>query len=178
MKKLFVCLALSCTALLAAAGTANAQQKVPFRNNIPVAPSGIPAVPLPDAPVVYDTAEGQKIRVSAVVRGLANPWSLVWLPDGTMLVTERPGRLRVVRKGVLDPKPVEGVPAIFSAGLNGLMEVALHPAVRVQRPRLPDLRQASQPPVRRRRPRWRWLAGAGTAPRWSRRRTSSPPAPA
>ena len=62
-----------------------------------------------------------------MVRGLANPWSLVWLPDGAMLVTERPGRLRVIRKGVLDPKPVEGVPAVFAAGLTGLMDVALHP---------------------------------------------------
>ena len=44
-----------------------------------------------------------------------------------MLVTERPGRLRVISKGVLDPKPVEGVPAVFAAGLTGLMEVALHP---------------------------------------------------
>jgi aldose sugar dehydrogenase len=128
MKKISVCLALVCTALVVAGGgVGHAQQRVPFRNNIPVAPSGIPALPLPDAPVVYDTAEGQKIRVSIVVRGLANPWSLVWLPDGSMLVTERPGRLRVIRKGVLDPKPVEGLPAIHAAGLNGLMEVALHP---------------------------------------------------
>jgi glucose/arabinose dehydrogenase len=126
--KVFVRLALSCTAIvLAAAALGHAQQKVPFRNNIPVAPSGIPALPLPEAPVVYDTAEGQKIRVSVMVHGLANPWSLVWLPDGAMLVTERPGRLRVIRKGVLDPKPVEGVPAVFAAGLTGLMEVALHP---------------------------------------------------
>ena len=126
--KVFVRLALSCAAIvIAAAALGHAQQKVPFRNNIPVAPSGIPALPLPDAPVVYDTAEGQKIRVSVVVHGLANPWSLVWLPDGSMLVTERPGRLRVIRKGVLDPKPVEGVPAVFAAGLTGLMDVALHP---------------------------------------------------
>ena len=128
MKKIFVCLALVVHgAGSAAGGVGHAQQKVPFRNNIPVAPSGIPALPLPDAPVVYDTAEGQKIRVSVVVRGLANPWSLAWLPDGSMLVTERPGRLRVIRKGVLDPKPVKGLPAIHAAGLNGLMEVALHP---------------------------------------------------
>ena len=126
--KISVRLALSCAAIVfAAAAFGHAQQKVPFRNNIPVAPSGIPALPLPDAPVVYDTAEGQKIRVSVMVHGLANPWSLVWLPDGSMLVTERPGRLRVIRKGVLDSKPVEGVPAVFAAGLTGLMEVALHP---------------------------------------------------
>src|SRR5262245_34793719 len=124
MKKLLVCLPL---AALTLAGVADAQQRVPFRNNIPVAPSGIPALPLPDAPVVYDTAEGQKIRVTVLVRGLANPWSLVWLPDGAMLVTERPGRLRIVRKGLLDPKPIEGLPAIHAAGLTGLMDVTLHP---------------------------------------------------
>jgi aldose sugar dehydrogenase len=102
--RIVVRLALPCTAIVIAATVlGSAQQRVPFRNNIPVAPQGIPAVPLPEAPVVYDTAEGQKIRVSVVVRGLANPWSLVWLPDGSLLVTERPGRLRVVRAGVLDP---------------------------------------------------------------------------
>ena len=78
-----------------------------------------------------------------MVRGLANPWSLVWLPDGSMLVTERPGRLRVIRKGVLDPTPVEGLPAIHAAGLNGLMEVALHPQF-ASNARLPVLRQAGQ----------------------------------
>jgi glucose/arabinose dehydrogenase len=104
-----------------------AQQTVPFRGDIPVAPSGIPPLPLPDAPVVYDTAEGQRIRVTVLVRGLANPWSLAFLPDGAMLVTERPGRLRIVRKHVLDPEPVQGLPAVAAAGLNGLLDVVLHP---------------------------------------------------
>ena len=94
-----------------------AQQKVPINNGIPVAPSGIVAQPLPDGPVTYKTAEGQDIRVVVVARGLATPWSLAFLPDpsttlaaGAMLVTERPGRLRVIRNGVLDPQPVAGVP--------------------------------------------------------------------
>jgi aldose sugar dehydrogenase len=104
-----------------------AQQKVPFRNNIPVAPSGIPAVPLPEAPVTFHTAEGQDIRVSVVVRGLSHPWGLAFLPDGRMLVTERAGRLRVIRDGVLDPEPIAGVPAVRAAGLSGLLDVAIHP---------------------------------------------------
>ena len=112
-----------------------AQQTVPFRNNTPVAPSGIPAVPLPDKPVVYDTAEGQRIRVVVVTRGLSHPWSLAFLPDpstplgvsGNMLVTERTGQLRLIRNGVLDPQPIAGVPAVRSQGLSGLMDVALHP---------------------------------------------------
>jgi len=105
----------------------HAQQKVPFRGDIPVAPSGIPAVPLPDAPVSYDTAEGQRIRVTVLVRGLANPWSLAFLPDGAMLVTERSGRLRIIRQNTVDPEPVKGLPAVAAAGLNGLFDVVLHP---------------------------------------------------
>ena len=122
---------LACIAVTAAI----AQQTVPFRNNIPVAPSGIPAVPLPDKPVVYDTAEGQRIRVVVVTRGLSHPWSLAFLPDPStplgasvnMLVTERTGQLRLIRNGVLDPQPIAGVPAVRSQGLSGLMDVALHP---------------------------------------------------
>src|SRR5689334_23238891 len=91
-------------ALLALATTAAAQQTVPMRNGIPVAPSGIPAIALPDKPVEYETAEGQKIRVVVAARGLAHPWSLAFLPDGAMLITERAGRLRIVRNGVLDPQ--------------------------------------------------------------------------
>jgi aldose sugar dehydrogenase len=111
--------------LLSSAGTA--QQKVPFRGNTPIAPSGIPRIPLPTEPMVYDTAEGQRIRVVVHASGLSHPWSLAFLPDGVMLVTERDGLLRLIRNGVLDPKPVEGLPAIRRAGLAGLMDLALHP---------------------------------------------------
>src|SRR5690349_10850229 len=118
-------------AAVVAAGTGttigHAQQKVPFRGEIPIAPSGIPPLPLPDAPVSYDTAEGQRIRVTVLARGLANPWSLAFLPDGSMLVTERAGRLRIVRRNTLDPEPVKGMPVVTSAGLNGLLDVVLHP---------------------------------------------------
>jgi glucose/arabinose dehydrogenase len=106
---------------------ATAQQKVPFRGNTPIAPSGIPRIPLPTEPMVYDTAEGQRIRVVVHASGLSHPWSLAFLPDGVMLVTERDGLLRLIRNGVLDPKPVEGLPAIRRAGLAGLMDLALHP---------------------------------------------------
>ena len=72
----------SCTAaivaLLSTAGAA--QQKVPFRGDTPIAPSGIPKIPLPDQPVVYDTAEGQRIRVVVHASGLSHPWSLAFLP--------------------------------------------------------------------------------------------------
>ena len=110
------------------------QQSVPFQGGIPVAPLGLSGKPLPALPVVLDTAEGMRVRVSAVARGLENPWSIAFLPDGTMLVTERMGRLRAIRNGVLDPQPVAGTPKGIGAGVSGLpgavhayMDVVLHP---------------------------------------------------
>lgn len=85
-----------------------------------------PSPPLGDGPWVLATHEG-KIRVSVVARGLDHPWRLVFLPDRTMLVTERPGRLRVIRNGRLDPQPVAGIPKVSHAFLAGLMDLALHP---------------------------------------------------
>jgi glucose/arabinose dehydrogenase len=106
----------------------SAQQTVPRgRGGVPVAPNGIPAVPLPDKPLEFKTAEGQNIRVVVVARGMASPWSMVWLPDGDMLITQRTGQLRRLRKGVLDPMPVAGVPDVVAGGLGGLMEITLHP---------------------------------------------------
>src|SRR5580658_8823546 len=121
-------------AVLLAATTGSSQQKVPFQNGIPVAPTGLAGRKLPDKPMEFDTAEGQRIRVVAVTRALEYPFSVAFLPDGSMLVTERASRLRIIRKGVLDPKPVEGGPAAYSAGESGLpgaihgyMDVVLHP---------------------------------------------------
>ena len=63
-----------------------------------------------------------------LVEGLDHPWGLAFLPDGRMLVTERPGRLRVVGKdGRLDPQPVAGLPPVAATGQGGLLDVALHP---------------------------------------------------
>jgi glucose/arabinose dehydrogenase len=87
---------------------------------------GRASLPLPALPQTFETAQ-QRIRVSAVATGLSNPWSLAFLPNGDMLVTERPGRLRIVRSGALDPQPVTGIPEVRAAVLGGLLEVALHP---------------------------------------------------
>jgi glucose/arabinose dehydrogenase len=69
----------------------------------------------------------QGIRRTVLLRGLEHPWGLAWLPDGSLLITERPGRLRIVRDGVLDTQPVAGVPAVLAAGQGGLLDVGVHP---------------------------------------------------
>ena len=90
-------------------------------------PIGAPVPPLGAGPWVFDTAEQHKIRVSVVTKGLSHPWAIAFLPDGDMLITERDGRLRVVRDGVLDPQAISGVPQVRTDGNGGLMDVALHP---------------------------------------------------
>jgi len=93
----------------------------------PVPRPGISVPPLGDGPFVFDTGEQHKIRIVVVTKGLSHPWSLAFLPDGNMLITERAGRLRILRNGVLDPNPVAGVPEVKAQGLAGLMDLALHP---------------------------------------------------
>lgn len=73
-------------------------------------------------------SERHAFRVVTLVKGLAHPWSLAFLPDGRMLVTERPGRLRIVANDFrLDPRSVEGVPQVAAVGQGGLFDVVLHP---------------------------------------------------
>jgi len=79
------------------------------------------------APISGDVPEAAGWRAEVVVSGLSHPWSIAWLPDGSALVTERSGRLRVVRDGKLDPTPVAGLPLVLVAGQGGLLDVALHP---------------------------------------------------
>ncbi len=66
-------------------------------------------------------------RVETVAEGLVQPWSMAWLPGGDMLVTEKPGRLRIVRDGRLLPEAVPGVPEVFYEGQGGLFDVVPHP---------------------------------------------------
>jgi aldose sugar dehydrogenase len=66
-------------------------------------------------------------RVVNFVEGLVQPWSIAFLPGGDTLITERPGRLRIVRNGKLLPNAVEGVPAVVHSSQGGLLEVAVHP---------------------------------------------------
>jgi glucose/arabinose dehydrogenase len=78
-------------------------------------------------PWEFGPGRGARIRVSVVTKGLDHPWGMAFVPDGSILVTERPGRLRVVRNGVLDPAPIGPLPELFAASLGGLMDVSLHP---------------------------------------------------
>ena len=81
--------------------------------------------PLGAGPWDFDTAEG-KVHAEVVAR-LERPWSLAFLPGGGMLVTERAGRLRVIRDGQLDPVAIAGLPPINPAGIGGLYDVVLDP---------------------------------------------------
>jgi glucose/arabinose dehydrogenase len=66
-------------------------------------------------------------RVVTIGDALVQPWSIAFLPDGDILITERPGRLRVLRGGKLLPQPVDGVPKVFHSSQGGLLEVMPHP---------------------------------------------------
>lgn len=73
-------------------------------------------------------SEKHAFRISSLVTGLENPWSVAFLPDGRFLITERTGRLRLVSSDFkLDPKPIDGLPEVVSHGQGGLFDVVLHP---------------------------------------------------
>jgi glucose/arabinose dehydrogenase len=75
---------------------------------------------------IVDTQSG-RINVQTAAGGLVHPWGLAFLPDGRMLVTERPGRLRIVSSGGRLSNPIGGVPAVYAEGQGGLLDVALDP---------------------------------------------------
>src|SRR5262245_30745521 len=63
------------------------------------------------------------LKITDVARGLENPWGLAFLPDGRMLVTERPGRLRIVTADGILSDPLSGVPPVYARGQGGLLEI-------------------------------------------------------
>jgi len=67
-------------------------------------------------------------RLVTLTRGLEQPWGMAFLPDGRMLITERPGRLRVFADGKLEAAPLTGVPKVQTGGQAGLLDICLHPA--------------------------------------------------
>jgi aldose sugar dehydrogenase len=89
---------------------------------------GLSGIGYGQAPVkVVQRSAYHDYRVVTVVDGLEHPWSIGFLPGGDMLVTEQPGRLRIVRGGKLLAEPVSGVPAVHYKGQGGLMDVVPHP---------------------------------------------------
>lgn len=74
-----------------------------------------------------DPQEATGVRMTTVVGDLEHPWGMAWLPNGDMLITERPGRLRLVRDGDLVAEPIAGTPEVFVNRQGGLLDVALHP---------------------------------------------------
>ena len=83
-----------------------------------------PAGPAPRSPTPGSTGG---VRAETVARGLEHPWGLAVLPDGRLLVTERPGRLRIVGKDGRLSRPLTGVPKVHAQGQGGLLDVALDP---------------------------------------------------
>ena len=83
-------------------------------------------VPLPQEPAVFDTSQ-HRIRVVIVANGLSRPFGMVFLPDGRILVSERTGKIRVIRNGKLEPQSIAGVPQVVARSYQGLMDLALHP---------------------------------------------------
>ena len=82
-----------------------------------------------NSPVLSDrnVATANNFKTTTVTEGLERPWGMAWLPDGSILITERPGRLRIVRNGELDLEPIAGVPEVFAVNHGGLLDISLHP---------------------------------------------------
>ena len=117
---------LAAAVVLAVAGAANIAAAQGVDPRPPNNPEQKPALPgQTDAP---ETESNVAFDVVTVAEGLQNPWSLAFLPGGKMLVTERPGRLRVVSADGTLSAAVAGMPAVFSRGQGGLLDVVLDPA--------------------------------------------------
>ena len=84
-----------------------------------------PFVPEPDGQVIK--SEKQTFKIEVIARDIETPWGLAFLPDGRLLITERPGRLRIVEKGKLLPEPVKGTPKVWEKQDGGLLDVEIHP---------------------------------------------------
>lgn len=87
----------------------------------------LPLLAAGPAPAREFASKEHALRLTLVANGLENPWALAFLPDGDILVTERPGRLRIIRGGTLLPGSVPGLPAIRATGQGGLLDLLPHP---------------------------------------------------
>ena len=103
-----------------------------FKNPLRCLPAALTVVvgllPLGQANAQVVLSDEHSFRVVTLVKGLDHPWGLAFLPDGRMLVTEHPGRLRIVgADGRMEPQPVTGLPQVAQHGQGGLLDVVLHP---------------------------------------------------
>ncbi len=89
---------------------------------------GCTAQTAPAPPADAIVSEQATFKVELVVDGLQEPWGMAFLPGGDMLITERPGRLRVLTSQGLDPNLIDGVPKVFAKGQGGLLDIAIDPA--------------------------------------------------
>lgn len=83
--------------------------------------------PLPETEGEVHVSNEMDFQVQTVVEGLNIPWGMAFLPDGSVLITERDGDLRVVRNGELQDEPVDGMPEVWANGQGGLLDITLHP---------------------------------------------------
>lgn len=111
-----------------------AQQKVEFTGTIPVAPTGLENIPLGAGPFEYATAEGMDIKVVVLARDIEYPSSIAFLPDNKILISTRPGQIRLIENNILNSVPVTGGPETFYRGasgspgaVHGYIDIVLHP---------------------------------------------------
>src|SRR5512142_2709059 len=103
------------------------QSAAPSRNGLMRSSFVLAGLLLAAVPAVAEEfpSSAGKLQVETVAGGLMHPWSLAFLPDGRMLVTERPGRMRIVTRGGELSRPIGGVPRVYARSQAGLMDVIL-----------------------------------------------------
>ena len=120
--------ALSVALLLACAGCGAGESGAGASDgNAAAPPAAGPATATADFEVARFRSEAGELEVATIAEGLEHPWGLTFLPDGRYLVTERPGRLRIVGADGTLSAPVTGVPEVFAKGQGGLLDVVLDP---------------------------------------------------
>lgn len=124
---------LTAATLLAASSAVAQRQPQAAKDDAGALPAPEAQAPAQRVPGRVFRSEHHSFRIDTIADGLVHPWSIAFLPDGDMLVTERPGRLRIIRGGRLDPEPIRGVPAVRASSQGGLMEVLLHPSFETNR---------------------------------------------
>ena len=109
------------------------ESPAPAQNPVTREPQGAP-VPVPAKPPLVADPDGQVVKsekqtfkIEVIAREIETPWAIAFLPDGRLLITERPGRLRIVDKGKLLPEPVKGTAKVWEKQDGGLFDVEVHP---------------------------------------------------